>query len=108
MKTRVTVNEVKQKIEKTRGDKVEVLLKANHIFKSFMSNTVLNDISIELHSGECLALIGENGAGKSTLMKILTGIYKMDRGEIEIRGKQVQIQGPIDAQRAELPLSIRN
>lgn len=57
MKTRVTVNEVKQKIEKTGGDKVEVLLKANHIFKSFMSNTVLNDISIELHSGECLALI---------------------------------------------------
>ena len=55
MKTRVTVNEVKQKIEKTGGDKVEVLLKANHIFKSFMSNTVLNDISIELHSGECLA-----------------------------------------------------
>ncbi len=104
MKTRVTVNEVKQKIEKTGGDKVEVLLKANHIFKSFMSNTVLNDISIELHSGECLALIGENGAGKSTLMKILTGIYKMDRGEIEIRGKQVQIQGPIDAQRAGIAI----
>ncbi len=78
---------------------MEVLLKASHIFKSFMSNNVLNDISIELHAGECLALVGENGAGKSTLMKILTGIYKMDQGEIEVRGKKVEIHEPLDAQK---------
>lgn len=78
---------------------MEVLLKASHIFKSFMSNNVLNDISIELHAGECLALVGENGAGKSTLMKILTGIYKMDQGEIEVKSKKAEIHEPLDAQK---------
>lgn len=78
---------------------MEVLLKANHICKSFMKNNVLNDISIELHKGECLALVGENGAGKSTLMKILTGIYKMDSGEIIIKDKKVEINSPICAQK---------
>lgn len=83
---------------------MEVLLRANHIFKAFMNNTVLNDISIEVHRGECLALVGENGAGKSTLMKILTGIYKMDQGEIEIRNKKVEIHNPIDAQKAGIAI----
>ncbi len=83
---------------------MDVLLEAEHIFKSFMDNTVLNDISIKLHSGECLALVGENGAGKSTLMKILTGIYRMDQGEIRIRGKHADIHGPIDAQKAGIAI----
>ena len=75
------------------------LLKADHIFKSFMNNRVLNDVSIEVSEGECLALVGENGAGKSTLMKILSGIYKMDNGSIEVRGKKVDISSPIDARK---------
>lgn len=90
--------------EKSGGGRLEVLLRTNHIFKAFMNNTVLNDISIELRSGECLALVGENGAGKSTLMKILTGIYKMDQGEIEIKGKRVEIHSPIEAQKAGIAI----
>ena len=88
--------------------KEEVILEAKNICKSFSKVSVLEHVNFAVRKGEVHGLMGENGAGKSTLMKILTGIYKMDRGEIEIRGKQVQIQGPIDAQRAELPLSIRN
>lgn len=80
------------------------LLRASNINKAFMGNTVLNDISIELNAGECLALVGENGAGKSTLMKILSGIYKMDSGSIEINGKSVEISSPKKAQ--ELGISI--
>lgn len=77
---------------------MEILLKADKICKSFMNNNVLNEISLKLHKGECLALVGENGAGKSTLMKILSGIYRMDSGSIEVKGKRVNITTPLDAQ----------
>lgn len=78
---------------------MEEILRAEGICKSFMGNQVLRDVSLSLYSGECLALVGENGAGKSTLMKILSGIYGMDRGAIEIHGRQVSLQTPKDAQR---------
>ena len=74
------------------------VLKATDICKSFMGNQVLNKISLSLCEGECLALVGENGAGKSTLMKILSGIYSMDSGTIEIKGKKAEISNPKDAQ----------
>ena len=77
---------------------MEPLLRVDHIYKSFMGNTVLNDISISLAPGECMALVGENGAGKSTLMKILSGIYRMDSGDIRIRGESVDIASPKRAQ----------
>ncbi len=75
------------------------LLRADNIWKAFMGNQVLRDVSISLNAGECLALVGENGAGKSTLMKILSGIYKMDQGEIRINGQSVVMNTPKDAQR---------
>ncbi|WHH56826.1 sugar ABC transporter ATP-binding protein [Petroclostridium sp. X23] len=83
---------------------MEPLLRVNNIYKAFMGNNVLNDVSIELYVGECLALVGENGAGKSTLMKILSGVYKMDSGSIEVKGKKVEITSPKKAQ--ELGISI--
>ncbi len=77
---------------------MESLLKASGVCKSFSGNPVLKNVSIELYPGECLALVGENGAGKSTFMKILSGVYKMDSGSIEVKGKPVTISTPGEAQ----------
>ena len=58
------------------------LLQMEHISKAFPGVKALDDVSLTLYPGEVLALVGENGAGKSTLMKILSGAYHQDAGEI--------------------------
>lgn len=73
------------------------VLKLTGIQKSFGRNCVLRDVSMTLHKGEVLGLIGENGAGKSTLIKILTGVYTKNSGTIEIDGKEVSIEKVEDA-----------
>ena len=78
--------------------KNELLLEMRNIRKAFGPNVVLDDVSIRLHRGEVLGLIGENGAGKSTLIKILCGIYGKDGGEIVLDGKPVDIRNARDAQ----------
>jgi len=70
------------------------LVRLSGIVKSFSSNPVLKGISLELYSGEVMALIGGNGAGKSTLMKILMGIYTPDSGEIYINGDRAVLSVP--------------
>lgn len=62
----------------------EYIVEFKHVCKSFPGVKALDDVSFNLKSGEVLALLGENGAGKSTLMKILSGIYKRDSGEMKI------------------------
>ena len=67
------------------------------INKRFGAVHALKNITLDIKEGKTLALIGENGAGKSTLMKILTGAYTNDEGEIQIYGKPVQINSTKDA-----------
>ena len=70
------------------------LLTLNGISKSFPGVRALDNVSLELFAGQVTALIGENGAGKSTLVKILTGIYQPDAGEIAIDGAPVHFGTP--------------
>ena len=71
------------------------LLRLRNISKSFAGIPALLDVSIELHAGQILALMGENGAGKSTLIKTLTGAYTADPGgRFEIDGEPVSVDSP--------------
>ena len=76
----------------------DVLLTMRHIEKRFPGVLALNNVDFTLRKGEIHALMGENGAGKSTLIKILTGVYQMDGGEVTIEGQPVVIHSPQDAQ----------
>ncbi len=79
------------------AEDTKYVLQMRNISKVFPGVTALNDVSLNIEKGKVHALIGENGAGKSTLMKILSGIYNSDKGEIILRGKKVNINGPKDA-----------
>ena len=69
------------------------------ITKTFGSVVANKDVHLDVRRGEILALLGENGSGKTTLMNMLSGIYKPDRGEIFVEGKEVSIDSPEDAKR---------
>jgi ribose transport system ATP-binding protein len=73
------------------------LLEMKGIKKSFGQNHVLKGIDLDVMAGEVHVLLGENGAGKSTLIKILTGAYEKDSGEIFWEGNSVQLDTPLDA-----------
>jgi ABC-type sugar transport system ATPase subunit len=72
--------------------------------KAFPGVQALDKVDFEAYAGQVTALLGENGAGKSTLMKILSGVYRADEGEIYLNGARIQPQDPHQAQ--ELGISI--
>lgn len=76
----------------------ETVVKLRNICKSFPGVKALDEVSFELRSGEVMALLGENGAGKSTLMKILSGVYMKDSGDINIFGQEITDMSPQKAQ----------
>jgi D-xylose transport system ATP-binding protein len=73
------------------------LVEMKNISISFGGVRAVDNVSLDLHAGEVVGLLGHNGAGKSTLIKILSGAYKADSGEIRINGAKVDIQSPRDA-----------
>jgi rhamnose transport system ATP-binding protein len=76
----------------------EPILQVRHISKRFDTTQALDDVSLDLYPGEIHALIGENGAGKSTLIKIMTGVYHSDQGEMFLDGEPIQVSNSVEAQ----------
>ncbi|MFD8260064.1 ATP-binding cassette domain-containing protein [Streptomyces griseoluteus] len=68
------------------------------VSKRFGAVQALTDVTLEVHAGEVVALVGDNGAGKSTLVKTIAGVHPIDEGVIEWDGKSVQVNKPHDAQ----------
>lgn len=77
-----------------------IVLEVKNISKSFPGVKALDDVSFEIKKGEVRSLCGENGAGKSTLIKIITGIYTHDTGEVILKGKNVKFSSSKEAQDA--------
>jgi ABC-type sugar transport system ATPase subunit len=75
----------------------EYIVEMKGICKRFGGVHALRDVNLELRRGEIMGIVGDNGAGKSTLMKILSGAYQADEGDILIDGEKVNIQNPQDA-----------
>ena len=73
------------------------ILQTKNISKSFGHVQALKNVDLDLYPSEVVALIGDNGAGKSTLIKIISGIYQRDSGEVLYKGEKVDINEPKDA-----------
>ncbi|OAN80689.1 ABC transporter ATP-binding protein [Sulfitobacter sp. EhC04] len=73
------------------------LVEMKNVSIAFGGVQAVDNVSISLHAGEVVGLLGHNGAGKSTLIKMLSGAYKMDSGEIWIEGERATIHSPRDA-----------
>ncbi len=73
------------------------LVQMKNVSIAFGGVRAVDNVSIDLHAGEVVGLLGHNGAGKSTLIKMLSGAYKMDSGEIWIEGNKATINSPRDS-----------
>jgi simple sugar transport system ATP-binding protein len=73
------------------------LLEARHISKYFGSVIALRDVSLEVRAGEVTCVLGDNGAGKSSLIKMLSGVFPPDEGEIFVDGDPIRFSGPREA-----------
>ncbi|MEN6491071.1 MAG: sugar ABC transporter ATP-binding protein [Rectinema sp.] len=77
----------------------DYILELRHISKFFPGVQALKDVHFQLKPAEIHAIMGENGAGKSTLIKIITGVYQPDEGELLFNGQPIHFKSPLDAQR---------
>lgn len=75
------------------------LVEMKNIELAFGGIKAVDDVSIDLYPGEVVGVLGHNGAGKSTLIKVLSGAYKSDGGEIYVNGEKAEIHNPRDARK---------
>ncbi|MGE5623556.1 MAG: ATP-binding cassette domain-containing protein, partial [Methanocella sp.] len=74
-----------------------ILMAGKGLCKFFGKVTALEDVDLTIREGEVVGLVGDNGAGKSTLIKLLTGVYQPDRGELAFAGRPVRFTSPREA-----------
>ena len=75
----------------------ESIVQLKDVRKTFPGVVALSKMQLDVRKGEILGLIGENGAGKSTLIKVLTGVYHPDEGQIIVEGQERQFKTPQQA-----------
>jgi ABC-type sugar transport system ATPase subunit len=83
-------------------------LRGRGLSKSFGHVRALEDVDIDVFEGEVLAIVGDNGAGKSTLIKILSGVYQPDRGQVEVGGGPIRISDPHAARQLGIATVFQN
>lgn len=88
----------------TRACDPDLLLQVEGCVKSFPGVKALSGMRLNLRKGEVLGLVGENGAGKSTLMKLLTGVYEWEEGDVWLNGRPLAVHGPREAQEQGLAI----
>lgn len=95
----MTILESAERAAGSSADTVErpISLSVHGLTKTFYGVPAIDDIEFELSGGEIHGVLGENGAGKSTLCSVLAGLYRPDRGTVEIDGQTVQLRSPQDA-----------
>lgn len=76
----------------------DMVLSLAGVTKRFGAVQALSDVHLDVRAGEVVALVGDNGAGKSTLVKVISGVYSPDEGDITFAGRKVVVGGPSEAQ----------
>jgi ABC-type sugar transport system ATPase subunit len=76
---------------------MEPMLRAINLTKRFGGLVAVDNASVDLYPGEVVGLVGDNGAGKSTLIKMISGVYQPDGGEIYVEGQKIEFRGPREA-----------
>lgn len=92
--------EIRPNVSSRTAPDIDPLLSLSGITKTFPGVRALSDVSLKLFPGKVTALVGENGAGKSTVVKVLTGIYQPNEGDIRIGGQPVRFPTPQSAENA--------
>jgi ABC-type sugar transport system ATPase subunit len=78
---------------------VQPILQVKDLYKRFGGLVAVDHVSLDIHPGEVVGLLGDNGAGKSTLIKMISGAYKPDGGQILLDGAAVSFATPLEARR---------
>ena len=73
------------------------ILRLENVTKRFGGLTAVNEVSLQIYPGEVVALVGDNGAGKSTLIKMISGVYKPDDGQIFLEDREITMTSPMEA-----------
>jgi len=75
------------------------IIQLTNLTKRFGGLTAVNQVSMEIYPGEVVGLVGDNGAGKSTLIKMISGVYRPDDGQIRLDGQELALGSPLEARR---------
>src|SRR5881394_1495816 len=78
---------------------VRPILQVKDLYKRFGGLVAVDHVSLDVHPGEVVGLLGDNGAGKSTLIKMISGVYRPDGGQVIFDGAEIAFSTPLEARR---------